>query len=71
MKLSDNHILYTGGSIYVDQVMSVSAGCNTTDLACQDDSCACAPGGCGNAPYAQTIIRSLGAGVPIYINQGR
>lgn len=60
--------------------MTLSAGCNTTALRCQDDGCLCAPGGCEvvigegevvAAAWAQFIDQELVAGVPIYVNQGR
>jgi hypothetical protein len=67
------YIYKTGGSIYVDQVMSLSLACGGggTESACNDDSCACASGGCGDGELAPSITEFFYASEPVYINIGK
>jgi hypothetical protein len=73
--LTNIYIIYiykTGGSIYVDQVMSLSYACGggETEYACNDKGCACASGGC-TGDKAPSITEFLYASELVYINIGK
>lgn len=63
-----------GGSVYTDQMMSITRKCGdaAAEVGCNDDSCACAVGGCGNNALAPRVFNITGtAGAPIFVLLGR